>query len=122
MSSNKHSALILAKPGQLRDSMRVLLTTLQQVATICLTDDWQAAKRTGFLPTLAVLDLDLPVQEQVSIYKALVSEWPSVQTLVLTDTEKHRQELKAAGAKVVFLRGAKAATLLESLETQLNTC
>ena len=118
--NDQFSALILAKPGQRRESVRVLLTAIQHTATVCVTHDWQAAQTTGFTPNLIVLDLDLPAQEQLTLLGRVKAEWPQASALVFVNDEVEKA-LLSTGAEAVLIRGVKADKLLAKLESLLTT-
>lgn len=115
-------ALIVAKPGPLRDSLQSFLLTLPQIETASLADDAPSALRavTEHSPALVLVDANLPEGEALVALRQIKAESSQSRILVLADDIQQQQDAAAAGADAVFVIGFPAASLLESIERLLS--
>lgn len=122
MQNNK-SALIMAKPSELREALQAILSVIPQIKQICETDNCASTLTMAaqLHPALVVLDFDLPLK-QISIVLAQIKATCSqAQSVVLVDNEQEYQMAKAAGADLVLIKGIQAAKLLAILSERLST-
>ena len=120
--NDKGSALIIARPSQLRASLQVLLTTIPQIEQVDLVDSGPAALvlSVEYLPSLVLLDLNLSDYQTASTLKQLKVKWPHSQYIVLVDTAPGKQLATSAKAAVILIKGAPAAKLLAAIEKLLS--
>ena len=120
--NKKGSALIIAKPNQLRASLQVLLMTVPQIERVDLVDSGSAALALSaeYLPMLVLLDLSSFDYQTAVTLKQLRTKWPHSQYIVLADNEQEEQLAISAKADVVLIKGAPAAKLLATIETVLS--
>jgi DNA-binding NarL/FixJ family response regulator len=114
-------ALIVAKPGPLRDSLQVFLLTLPQIETVRLVDDAPSALRavTEHDPALVLVDANLPGDGVLTALRRIKAEGSQSRCLVLADDIQQQQDATAAGADAVFVIGFPPASLLETIERLL---
>ncbi len=111
------SALIVAKPGPLRDSLRVLLTAIPLMGTVQQADDGSTALLVGARrsPALVLLDEDLPEGKLVRTLEQIRAAWPQARCIVLADDEQEHLPALAAGADAVLLKGLLASKLFATI-------
>ena len=75
------SALIIAAPGRLRDSLRVMLSAKGEIARNQLADDGKAAllELEKNRPSFVLLDASLPGGEAWRVLSELKQRWPQTQ-------------------------------------------
>ena len=115
-------ALIVARPGPLRDSLQALITTLPQLEIVAEASDPSALLRMGdsIRPDIVLLDASLPEGEVWPALKQIQEEWAETRTIVLVrDSQQQRRAVKA-GAHVALLEGFPAARLAAVVETLLS--
>lgn len=118
---SKVTALIISRPGQLRDSLQVLLAAIPQVEVVRPADDSQSALMigTGCYPGLVVLDYDLNHDSDAAL-RHIKAEWPHMQCIVLADDERDQQAARAAGADIVLMKGVLASKFYATIEELLS--
>ncbi len=111
-------ALIVARPGPLRNSLQALMTTMPQIEILAETSDPSALLRmgAGIQPDLVLLDADLPEDQVCAALVQIKEEWSQTRTIVLVKDAQQQQEIQAAGADVVLLKGYPAAKLIAAIE------
>jgi DNA-binding NarL/FixJ family response regulator len=109
------SALIVARSGQLRASLRVLLTAIPRMGVINQADDGPSALAAGTPqgPDLVLLDWHATTLEQIQ------AQWPHARCIVLADDEGERQAAETAGADAALLKGVLAARLFTTIQALL---
>jgi DNA-binding NarL/FixJ family response regulator len=112
------SALIVAKPGQLREGLQALLSTIPQIKHLSQADDGRSALKfvTQHCPRLMVLDLEPSNYELLATLAKIKASYPQTQALVLVDNERDQQITATAGADVVLIKGFQASKLLATIE------
>ena len=85
--NNQASALIIAKSGQLRNSLHVLITALSQIDQIKHIDDGGAIQivETALDPVLVVLDFDLSKDNRLTTVAQIKARWPQTRCVVLVN-------------------------------------
>lgn len=111
------SALIVAQPGPLRNSLHGFLSELPQIETVRVASDaFSAAQivRTS-QPTLMLLDTHLPTDEALTALKTFKAMGKG-QCLVLADDTRQQRRAQVAGADVALLKGYPAEKLAQVIE------
>lgn len=115
-------ALIVARPGRLRESLSVLLAATSQIGRVDNVDDGPAALRmfAESPPALVLLDTNMPNDGVQTVLRQIKAGWPQTLCLVLADNDQERRAAQAAGADGVLLKGFSAARLLATVERLLK--
>jgi DNA-binding NarL/FixJ family response regulator len=116
---SRASALIIAPSARIRDSLLVLLRAIPQIETVYQAEDGPSALAVGLQvqPLLIMVDYDLPENELRTTLRQIKSAWPQAQRLVLLDDEQDHRPAQEAGADHVLVKGVRAATVLETIES-----
>ena len=122
MKEPNGTALIVARPGELRDGLRALLMTTGKVGHISQADDGRAALVIigQLCPQMAILDWNIPGGDLPTLVTKIKSECPETKCLVLADGVEQQREAEFAGADVTVLKGFPAARLVQTLSTLLE--
>ncbi len=122
MIPNTVLALIAAKPGRLRDSLRALLTAIPQIDVVNQVDEGPLALKmvTQFHPTLVLLDSNLPSSEIQSTLKRIKGELPQPRCIVLVDNDQQQCDANNSGADAVLVKGFSVANLFGTVEKLLS--
>ena len=122
MSTQVTLALIVARPGPLRNSLQALMTTMPQIEILAETSDPSALLRMGaeIQPDIVLLDADLPQEQVCAALRQIKEEWSQTRSIVLVEDSQQQQELQAAGADVALLKGHPAAKLVATIEGLLS--
>jgi DNA-binding NarL/FixJ family response regulator len=116
------SALIIASPRQLRDSLRVLLAAVPGIDHVSQIDDVPSAlaMKVNHNPALVLLDSDLSNDELLAALRRIKNKWPQAQCIVLVDEEQNHNAATAAGADVMMLKGVLASKFYATVEALLS--
>ena len=116
-------ALIVAKPGPLRNSLQALMTTVPQIEILAETTDPSALLRMGaeIQPNIVLLDADLPGEQVWSALQEIKEEWAQTRSIVLVEDSQQQQKAQAAGADVALIKGYPAARLITAIGELLST-
>ena len=111
------TALIVARPGEMRDGVRALLAATPKIAHISQADDGPAALAIirELCPQVAVLDCNIPVGDIPTLLTRIEAACPQTRCLVLADGAEQQREAESAGADVTVLKGFPAARLAQTL-------
>ena len=114
-------ALIVARPGPLRNSLQSLMTTIPQIEILAETSDPSALLRmgAGIQPDVVLLDASLPEEQVWAALRQIKEEWCHTRSIVLVEDSQQQQEMEAAGADVALLKGYPAAKLIATIEELL---
>ncbi len=117
MTSNRVSALIVARPGPLRDGLQALVTAMPQIEVVDGVDDISSALNTSFehYPALVLLDSGLVGSEIWITVQRARAKWPQARCVFLVNDVHQHQEAEAAGADAVLLKGFPAARLTATI-------
>jgi DNA-binding NarL/FixJ family response regulator len=113
MPGVRHTALIVARPGPLREGLEALLSGVPEIEQVEEADDLPSAlgiahRRT---PDLILLDSSV-IDGDVHVSIGRVREkWPGARCIHLADDIKQRDQAEAAGTDVALLKGFSAAGL-----------
>ena len=115
-------ALIVARPGPLRNSLQALMTTIPQIEILAETSDPSALLRMGakIQPDVVLLDASLPEEQVWPALRHIKEEWCHNRSIVLVEDSQQRQMVQAAGADVVLVKGFPAAKLIAAIEGLLS--
>ena len=122
MSKQVTLALIVARPGPLRNSLQALMTTMPQIEILAETSDPSALLRMGaeIQPHVILLDASLPEDEVCAALRQIKEEWSRTRSIVLAEDSQQQQKVQAAGADVALLIGHPAAKLVATIEGLLS--
>jgi DNA-binding NarL/FixJ family response regulator len=111
-------ALIVARPGPLRNSLQSLMTTMPQIEILAEATDPSALLRMGakIQPDIVLLDADLPEEQVRAALRQIKEEWCHTRSIVLVEDSQQQQEIEAAGADVALVKGYPAAKLIGAIE------
>jgi CheY-like chemotaxis protein len=115
------SALIVASSDPLRESLAVLVRSIQQVGRIEQAEDLSSAllENAGRPPHLILCDFEAVQDETVETLRRVKVQWPHVRCVVLVKDETDSLQALAVGADVVLTKGILAARLLETIKELL---
>ena len=115
------TALIVARPGELRDGLKALLAATGKIGRISQADDTPAALEIigQLCPQVTVLDWNIPGGEVLTLLQRIKAECPETKCLVLADGVEQQREAESAGADVTVLMGFPAAKLVQTLSSLL---
>jgi DNA-binding NarL/FixJ family response regulator len=115
-------ALIVARPGPVRDGLRALLTAIPQVASSREIDDVSSALRVveEHCPTLVLISVDSPGDEVWNLVAQIRTRCPRTRSILLVDDVQQQQLAQAAGGDGVLLKGAPASRLSATIKRLLN--
>lgn len=114
-------ALVITKPGHLRNGLQALLRTVPQIEVIAESNDPSVLMRMSdeIHPDLIVLDAEVIEDPEWTAISKLKGEWPRTTILVLTDTDQQGKAAKQAGADLILREGYPAAGLVNLIENSL---
>ena len=116
-------AWIVAPPGNLRDSLCVLVCTLPQIERVVPHVDLYQAKRSGLLgkhPRLLLIDYKSFQAGMSDILHYFVDLQPSIDIIILVEDEKEFKEAQAGPAAVVLRKGVLASRLIVEIEQVIS--
>jgi DNA-binding NarL/FixJ family response regulator len=115
-------ALIVAKPGHLRDGVQSLLRTLPEIEIIAEINSPSVLLEMGseMQPDLIVLDASLFGEDILKAITKISEEWPHTQCVVLVEDSQHYQAVYDAGADLVIHQGFPATKLVAAIEELLS--
>ena len=116
-------ALIVARPGPLRDSLQALMTTIPQIEILAETPEPSVLLRMGaeIQPDVVLMDADLPGEQVWSALREIKTEWSQTRSIVLVEDSQQQQKAQAAGADVALIKGYPAARLITAIGELLST-
>jgi DNA-binding NarL/FixJ family response regulator len=115
-------ALIVARPGPLRNGLQALMTTMPQIEILAETTDPSALRRmgAGMQPDVVLLDASLPEDQVWAALGRIKAEWSQTRSIVLVEDSQQQQKAQAAGADVVLIQGTPAGQLIAAIEGLLS--
>ena len=122
IDDNQTSALIVARPGDLRDGIYSLLTVISDIISIHQADSAKSAISLveDESPELIILDFDLPQEDMATLLAIIKAHSPESRCLAISE---HTQQLKVAqdaGADLALIKGSLASELLNSVRELLS--
>jgi DNA-binding NarL/FixJ family response regulator len=117
MTKSCTSALIVAKPGPLRDSLQALIAAMPQIEAAYEVNDLASALEITVTccPTLVLLDCGLNGGDSWMVVRRAKAKWPEARCVFLANDAQQHQEAEAAGADAVLLKGFPAAGLVATI-------
>ena len=115
-------AIIVARPGPLRNSLQSLMTTMPQIEILAETSDPSALLRmgAGIQPDVVLLDASLPEEQVWAALGQIKKEWSQTRSIVLVEDSQQQQKAQASGADLVLIKGYPAANLIAAIERLLS--
>jgi DNA-binding NarL/FixJ family response regulator len=115
-------ALVVARPGPLRNGLQAVMTTMPQIEILAETTDPSTLLRMGdeIQPDIVLLDADLPEEQVWAAVRRIKEEWSQTRSIVLVKDSQQQQRAQAAGADVVLIKGHPAARLIAIIEGLLS--
>jgi DNA-binding NarL/FixJ family response regulator len=122
MTADCISALIVAKPGPLRDALRSLMIAMPEIDIVDEADDLSSALRASprYTPALVLLDSGLAHDETGLMVRRAKAGWPVTRCICLVDSVQQEREAEAAGADAALLKGTPPARLVATLMELLS--
>jgi DNA-binding NarL/FixJ family response regulator len=116
------SALIIARPGRLRDGLQAVLAAMPQIETVDRADDLRSALRMAAerRPALVLLNTDLINGQTRETLEQIRARWSGARCIVLADDVQQQQRARAVGVDEVLLRGFSATELFASVDRLLR--
>ncbi len=114
-------ALIVARPGPVRDGLWMLLTTLPELGPVDLAEDADSVLQMSAERhhSLVLLDSSLSHAEIITVLSRYKSMPEENRTLVLADDTEQSSAGEAAGADAVLRKGFPATELVATLRRLL---
>ena len=114
-------ALVITKPGHLRNGLQSILRTVPQIEVIAESHNPSVLVRMSdeIHPDLILLDAEVIEDPEWTAISKLKKEWPQTTILVLTENDKQGQQSKDAGADHFLPKGFPAAELVNLIENSL---
>ena len=114
-------ALIVARPGPLRNSLQALMATMPQIEIVAEASDPSALLRMGdsVQPDIVILDASLPGNEVWVALGIIREEWSHTRTIAMVDDSLQQKEAEDVGADLALLKGFPAAKLAAKIEELL---
>ena len=114
-------ALLIAKPGHLRNGLQSLLRTIPQIEILAESNDPSILlKIEETFPDLLVVDGVLIDEDKWYFLKKFKADWPATKVIVLTENDQQGQAAREAGADFYLLKGFPATDLAQLIETALG--
>ena len=115
-------ALVITKPGHLRNGLQSILRTVPQIEVIAESHDPSVLVRMSdeIHPDLILVDAEVIEDPEWTAISKLKGEWPQTTILVLTENDKQGLQAKKAGADHFLPKGFPAAELVNLIEKSLT--
>ena len=122
MPKQSKLALIVAKPGHLRDGVQSLLRTLPEIEIIAEIKFPSVLLKMGseMQPDLILLDASLFGENILKAITKINEEWSNTKCVVLVEDNQNHQALYDAGADLVVPQGFPATRLVAAIEELLS--
>ena len=114
-------ALVITKPGHLRNGLQSLLRTIPQIEIIAEAQDTSVLLKMSeeVHPELIFIDASIIDETNWTAITKQKAEWPQTKILVFTENDQQGQGAKEAGADFVLPKGFPAAELVNLIENLL---
>ncbi len=114
-------ALLIAKPGHLRNGLQSLLRTIPQIEVLAESNDPSILLKMNddLRPELILVDGGLIAEDNWSALAKIKADWPGTKVLVLTENDQQGLAAREVGADFYLLKGFPAADLAQLIETAL---
>lgn len=105
-------AMLVARPGPLRESLRALVSAIPFTDTFVVEDATAALDDLQRChPALVVVDFDPADPGTWRLLDALFAQRPAVRHVFMVDTVEEQRQALSSGAKVALLKGFSASRL-----------
>lgn len=117
MTNDYPSALIVAKPGPLRDGIQALMIAIPQIDAVYETSDLSSAPDIVYdrCPDLVLLDSSLDREAIRPAVRRVKAQWPQARCVFLADDVQQKREGESADADVALLKGLPATQLVAAI-------
>jgi len=114
-------ALVIAKPGHLRNGLQSLLRTIPQIEILAESHDPSVLLKMDeeMNPELILVDASIIDEVNWSTLTKIKAVCPSTKILVLTENDQQGRAAREAGADFYLLKGFPASELANLVETSL---
>ena len=111
------SALIVARPGPMRDGLHALVSAMPQIHAVQEADDVASALKMALegCPALVLMESTPGGNDVWKAMRRVKARWPMAPCIFLANDVQQHQEAKAAGADVVLLEGFPAGRLVAAI-------
>ena len=122
MTTDCALALIVAKPGPLRDGLQALLIAVPQVDAVEQICDLSSALEMSFerSPALVLLDSGLAGSGIRPAVRQAKARWPQARSIFLADSVQQQCEAEAVGVDAVLLKGTLPERLVATIQGLLS--
>ena len=120
---NQHRrALIIARPGPLREGLRAALSAVPCMRVVDEVDKATLALRIRLdpAPALILVSSESPGPGAVDVWEQIRAQWPEARYIILAETVQQQEQARAAGADLVLLKGFAASQLFVAVETLMG--
>jgi DNA-binding NarL/FixJ family response regulator len=122
-TDNLAPALIVASPGRIRDSFKIMLRAVPRIQTILQANDGPSASKiiAEYHPVLVLLDSRLANNDIQSVSRQIKAKSPQTRCVMLVDNFQQQWMAKIADADTVLpiaCPAAKFFTVIEGLLAQ----
>ena len=117
MTNDYPSALIVAKPGPLRDGIQALMIAIPQIDAVYETSDLSSAPDIVYdrCPDLVLLDSSLDREAIRPAVRRVKAQWPQARCVFLADDVQQKRKGESADADVALLKGLPATQLVAAI-------
>lgn len=110
------SALIVARPGPVREGLRAVLAAACSLGPVWEADSaglaLEKAEHQEIVPRLVLLSADGAVDQTLAEVRQIKSRWAEARFIILVDTVQQQQTARAAGVREVLVKGVRADEFL----------
>ncbi len=116
-------ALLVLRPGPLRDGLNALLSTMPEIRLVAQAEDADAALNflAGRCVELAILRLEARDPQLLETMGKMKALCPQIQLVALIEDEKVGQSADASGADLVLMLGVRASVLKAEIEALIGS-
>lgn len=120
MTNRLPSMLIISRQEHLRDSLRILLSSLSKIGSVEGASDVSSnlAEEVSTTPALILLALDSSYADsEIHLtLRQIKFTWPSARIIVLAADESQHRVVQTAGADLILLEGISASHMLRQID------
>jgi len=111
-------ALIITKPGHLRNGLQSLLRTIPQIEILAEAHEPSVLLKMSaeIQPELILVDASLLAEPNWAAISKIKADGPNTKIIVLTENEQEGQTAQEAGADYYLLKGFPATELAQLIE------
>ena len=114
-------ALVISKPGHLRNGLLSLLQTIPQIEIIAESHHPSVLLKMGdeIHPELILIDASIFEDTNWLAITKFKGEWPRTRILVMAENDLQGERARVAGADFILPQGFPAADLVDLIENSL---